>query len=161
MTTIYLRPSSPSTTKPEGVLEKYSLANRAMILDSSRSVVECGEYLFTHKKMQFVTVYDDEPLVLKIKDGLPDLPDPPQSLPRYEYNLITPDRDSHIRLVAQRIVDGMKGRRLSVGSRDTCDGLPKHVFPSSLLRSKAGHGTGWKKGRVRVGCLQCAMLVEA
>ncbi|ORY16259.1 hypothetical protein BCR34DRAFT_597813 [Clohesyomyces aquaticus] len=94
--------------------------------------------------IEFATVYDDEPLVVKIKDGLPPKKRP-SVLPRYEY-IATHPLDIHIKIAAKQIIKGMKGRRATLGSRDTVCAIPCHLFQPPMTQLYQSQGTGWKKG---------------
>ncbi|XPS99137.1 Non-specific serine/threonine protein kinase [Ascochyta lentis] len=103
--------------------------------------------------VEFATVYNDEPLVVKTQDGLPPLiplvssTTPP--LPRYEYRLKSPPtthmKMTHMKITAKQIIKGMKGRNGPSGSRRVLDAIPKHLFAASGAPLYQTQGTGWQE----------------
>jgi hypothetical protein len=98
--------------------------------------------------MKFASVYDDEPLVVKTRDGLPPLaaPDPggAMTLPRYEY-LEIPPPTTHMKITAKQIIKGLKGKDAQHGSTSTLNAVPKHLFASSGTQLYQAPGMGWKQ----------------
>jgi hypothetical protein len=98
--------------------------------------------------VKFAFVYDDEPLVVKTRDGLPPLaalePGGAMTLPRYEY-LEIPPPTTHMKITAKQIIKGLKGKDAQDGSTSTLDAVPKHLFATSGTQLYQARGMGWKQ----------------